>query len=264
MDATIRPKPILMFHDLNENRRHYDRVLHSKPSLYYERFDVNLLNNRTFVAELVRQAFQSVFPEKAGDLLDLGCGTGFYFPLLSQHADRLVGMDVCVPMLEEANAVIEQNDLKHCSVVQGSAMEIPFDDSSMDVVHAWDFLHHVSDIPTVLQEIHRVLRPGGRFVAFEPNLLNPSITWYHARRRSEWRLFKQNQFSIPRKLRRNFDVTVRYDNTIISFLNERTLWIWKAANRFTSVWPLDRVSFRYIIEATRASECATSAERQSD
>ena len=115
-------------------------------------------------------------------------------------------------------------------MLECSALELPVESASIDVVHCWDFLHHVSDLQQTIREIVRVLKPGGRFIAIEPNLMNPSITWYHARRRSEWRLFTQNQFSLPSKLRDNFDLSVQYDNTIISFLNERTHWIWKAAN----------------------------------
>ncbi len=240
-----------MFHDLDENRDHYNRVLRAKPPLYFERFDTQLLKREPLVADLLETAFARMFPAKAGELLDLGCGTGFYFPLLSRHADSVTGVDVCVPMLQAAEQLIAQEELKNCRVLAASALELPFANGSMDVIHSWDLLHHLSDVPKAINEITRVLKPGGRYIAFEPNLMNPSITWYHLRRRSEWRLFLQNQFSVPRQLRREFDVTVRYDNTIISFLNQRTKWLWNAVDRFTSVPPLDHLRFRYVIDAIK-------------
>ncbi len=237
-----------MFHDLKENEQHYDRVLLSKPSLYYERFAEDILETRPIVARLLEKAFEGLFPEKTGSILDLGCGTAFYFPILAKHAEQLIGIDVCQPMLDQAEHMIATRNLTNCKVLRSSAFEIPVDDHSIDVVHSWDFLHHVSDLNQVFSEIRRVLKPGGRYVAVEPNLLNPSITWYHARRRSEWRLFTQNQFTMPRQLRRYFDVKICFDNTIISFLNEKTFWIWKNADRLTSVWPFGCLSFRYIMD----------------
>ena len=242
-----------MFHDAEQNRRHYDRVSESKTSLYFERFDTHLLKDRPLVASLLDKAFDAVFPERVGALLDVGCGTGFYFPLLSRHAESITGIDLSTAMLAEAEHLIAEENLSNCRVVAGSALDLPFADESMDVVHSWDFLHHLSNLPRGLAEIQRVLKPGGRYIAFEPNILNPSITWYHFRRRSEWRLFIQNQFSIPRQLRKDFDVCIKYDNTIISFLNERTLWIWKLANRITSLPCLGILSFRYVIECRKRS-----------
>ncbi|MGB7347801.1 MAG: class I SAM-dependent methyltransferase [Pirellulaceae bacterium] len=240
-----------MFHDVDQNRQHYDRVTTDKNPLYFQRFDTEILEKNPIVAGLLEKAFHRLFPTKAGRLLDLGCGTGFYYPLLSQHAQSIIGVDVSGEMLDEARRLIEQHHLQNCRVQQCSALDLDFENESMDVVHCWDFLHHVSDIPKALSEITRVLKPGGRFIAVEPNLMNPSITWYHARRRSEWRLFTQNQMTLPSKLRKQFDVQVRYDNTIISFLNPRTHWIWKAANAFTSIKPLHLLSFRYLIDATK-------------
>lgn len=240
-----------MFHNLADNRRHYDIVSSEKRPLYYQRFDTTLLETNPIVAGLLDATFQQLFPKPVSRLLDLGCGTAFSYPLLSRHTQTLIGIDVSRDMLNEADRLIVRRELKNCSVQECSALELCFENQSFDAVYCWDFLHHVSNVAQTLREIKRVLRPGGRFVAVEPNLMNPSITWYHARRRSEWRLFKQNQFSLIRLLRPDFDVRVRYDNTIISFLNDKTLRLWKCVNRFTSVKPFHLMSFRYVIEATK-------------
>lgn len=240
-----------MFHDEKQNEQHYDRVLRAKPPLYFERFDADILDKRPIVRDLLEKAFSIQFPQKAGSVLDLGCGTAFYFPILAKHAESVLGVDVCEPMLEQAQETIEACGLTHCRVVKSSACNIPVDDASIDVVHSWDFLHHVSDLTQVFAEIQRVLKPGGRYLAVEPNLLNPSIAWYHARRRSEWRLFTQNQFTMPRKLLAKFDIRLRYDNTIISFLNERTYWIWRSVDRLTSVSLFRSLAFRYVMECRK-------------
>lgn len=242
-----------MVYDLEEIRSHYRELMQDKPPDYYERFDPFLLDKRPIVNALVAKTFERHFPRKAGRLLDVGCGTCFYFPLLAQHAESVTGVDLCVPMLEQARELIRAKGITNCEVRESSALALPFGEREMDVVHSWDFLHHVPDVPKALEEVARVLKPGGRYIAVEPNVLNPSIAWYHARRRSEWGLFSRNQFRLPGLLRRHFDVEVRYDNTIISFLNERTHGLWKAINAFTSVPPFHLLSFRYTMQCTRKS-----------
>ena len=162
-----------MYFDVEDIRSHYRKVLETKAPLYYERFDQHLLEKRPEVARLVEKVFARLFREPAGELLDVGCGTCFYFPLLSKHAGHVTGIDLCVPMLEQARQLIAEKGLTNCEVRESSALELPFADGAFDVVHSWDILHHVPDVPKAISEIRRVLKPGGRYVAFEPNLLNP-------------------------------------------------------------------------------------------
>ncbi len=241
-----------MLYGLKEIGVHYRKVIERKTSEYYERFDPYILDKRPMVRELVEKAFARNFPEKVPVLLDVGCGTCFYFPLLAKHAETLLGVDVCIPMLDVARELIEAKGLTNCQVRESSAMELPFEDESIDVVHSWDFLHHVPNVDEAISEISRVLKPGGRYIAVEPNVMNPSILWYHARRRVEWGLiWGKNQFRLPRRLRKEFDLSIRYDNTIISFLNDRTRWIWRAVDGFTRFWPASYLSFRYVMDCVK-------------
>jgi len=240
-----------LLYDIEQIRAHYRKVIAARTPDYWERFDQHMLEKRPHVRMLLERTFQRLFPEKVGRLLDVGCGTCFYFPLLARHAEELIGVDICIPMLEQAQELIAAKGLTNCSVRESSALDLPFEDRSVDVVHCWDFLHHVPDVRRAISEIDRVLAPGGRYVALEPNLLNPSIFWYHARRRAEWGLFSKNQFRIPKLLRQRFTVSLRYDNAIISFLNDRTWPLWRAIDRFTSVPPFRPLSFRYVVECRK-------------
>jgi ubiquinone/menaquinone biosynthesis C-methylase UbiE len=240
-----------VLYDLERIRHYYRKLLERKSRDYYERFDQYLLERRPLVRDLVEKAFARLFPDKVGHLLDVGCGTCFYFPLLAQRAERITGVDLCIPMLEQAQELIKARQLDNCEVREASALDLPFAENSIDVVLSWDFLHHVPRVAKAINEIARVLRPGGRYIALEPNLLNPSILWYHLRRRVEWGLMSKNQFFLPRLLRQYFQVKVRYDNTIISYLSPRTRPIWKAVDLLTSIPVLHLLSFRYILECKR-------------
>jgi len=244
------PPEAVLSYDTEQLRKHYGEFLEDKPEDYFERFDPFILDERPRVKELLARTFERVFAGGAGELLDVGCGTCFYYPLLARHAKRVTGIDLSPAMIEVGRDLIEQKGLANCRVQEGSALEIPFEDASFDTVHSWDFLHHSPDIALSASEIARVLRPGGRYVAVEPNVLNPSIFWFHARRRVEWGLFSQNHFTIPAALRKHFDVEVTFDNTIIGFLEDHYR-LWKLVDGFTSFWPTRYLSFRYVLECRK-------------
>ena len=145
-------------YDLKQIGVHYRKVIEEKSGDYYERFDPFILDKRPFVAKLVEKTFAENFPEKVPALLDVGCGTCFYFPLLSKHADKLLGVDLCIPMLDVAQDLINAKNLTNCELRQSSALELPFDDESFDVVHSWDFLHHVPDVSKAIAEIRPAVK----------------------------------------------------------------------------------------------------------
>src|ERR1700712_2583622 len=97
---------------------------------------------------------------KAGDrVLDVACGTGFVasrVALVSKADCKIVGIDINEAMLNTArkNTLIEWH--------LGSAMELPFEDASFDVVLCQQGLQYFPDRPGAMREIARVLAPGGR------------------------------------------------------------------------------------------------------
>ena len=95
-------------------------------------------------------------PRRRGMLLvDIGCGGG----LLAAHlqAYRHVGVDLSAPSLRVAAS--------HGVVpLRADALALPLRDHVADVVVAGELFEHVSDLPQVLGEIARVLRPGGVLV----------------------------------------------------------------------------------------------------
>lgn len=95
-------------------------------------------------------------------VLDLACGTGNY--LRSQtayHPNAAVewwGLDLSPEMLALARLKVPSAHL-----VEGTAEALPFPDGHFHLVVCHFAFHHFTDKPRVLDEIHRVLVPGGRF-----------------------------------------------------------------------------------------------------
>lgn len=90
-------------------------------------------------------------------LLDLGCGGGLLAPHLAGKGYLHVGVDLVSSALGEAGA-------RGVTVVRADVGRLPFADGTADVVSAGELLEHVPDLPGVVAEACRVLRPGGLLV----------------------------------------------------------------------------------------------------
>ena len=100
-----------------------------------------------------------------GRLLDVGCGAGFVIGLMRDVFDEIHGIDPTKAMLDRVDT-----SSGNITLHEGVAEELPFEDSSFDLVTAYSVLHHLADHRPVLAEVARVLRPGGVFyVDLEPN-----------------------------------------------------------------------------------------------
>ena len=109
-------------------------------------------------------------PAGPGDrLLDVGCGTGHWSRFFASLGYAVVGIDVSEPMIEVAKA----RTAEVCAFQVADACHLPFDEDSFDVVAAMATLEFVSDVPQVLAEMFRTVRPHGSIVVGMLNRLAP-------------------------------------------------------------------------------------------
>jgi ubiquinone/menaquinone biosynthesis C-methylase UbiE len=102
--------------------------------------------------------------------LEIGCGTGLFTRLVNEKSGAsILATDISYELLKEAREKFPQGKF-----VLDDAMNMQFADASFDVVFGSSVIHHL-DLKKSAQEIYRVLKPGGRMVFAEPNMLNPQI-----------------------------------------------------------------------------------------
>ena len=101
---------------------------------------------------------------KNGQLVDIGCGTGFMLRIARPFFKKIHGVDICRQALKHAGAG------DGMSLWQCSGEHLCFSDNSVDAVAGFSVLHHLYDIEPTLREAYRILKPGG-YVYFddEPN-----------------------------------------------------------------------------------------------
>ncbi len=98
-------------------------------------------------------------------VLDVGSGVGGPARTLAwkRHC-TVIGLDLTPAFCEAARELTEMVELQgHVSFQEGSALDMPFDDASFDVVATQHATMNIPDKPTLYREIARVLKPGGRF-----------------------------------------------------------------------------------------------------
>ena len=120
------------------------------------------------------------FAEASGrDVLEIGVGMGAdHLQWAKAHPRRLAGIDLTERAVAFTRSRLEANGFRP-EVEVGDAENLSFADSSFDLVYSWGVLHHSPNTPRAIDEVRRVLRPGG--VA--------RIMIYHTRSITGWMLW---------------------------------------------------------------------------
>jgi ubiquinone/menaquinone biosynthesis C-methylase UbiE len=104
---------------------------------------------------------QQLRPEPRGVYLDVGCGTGNYLAELAARGYAMIGLDLSEGMLRIAREKSTMSDFIH-----SPAEDIPLADASIAGAFSCLAVHHFVDLDAMAREVHRVLKPGARFVIF--------------------------------------------------------------------------------------------------
>lgn len=123
-------------------------------------------------------------PSLAGlRVLDLGCGEGRHcISLWIQSRARIVGLDLNMADLQtarsrQADFEVKEGPDHYLTLIQSSGLTLPFEADTFDLVVCSEVLEHIADHKAMLDEIKRVLVPGGVFAMSVPRYGPEWLCW---------------------------------------------------------------------------------------
>ncbi len=186
------------------------QLLNEKPTLNYEPGVLRVLQSREetkafynkiaavydLLAERSEQpmrdiGLQILAPERGETVLEVGFGTGHCLVELARAVGpkgKVLGVDLSENMLDQAEKLLRKKQLTGRVALQcGDAEDLPYDDDSIDAIFASFTLElfDTPELPHVLGQWQRVLRPGGRLVVVAvskegpPGYVVKAFEWSH-------------------------------------------------------------------------------------
>ena len=115
--------------------------------------------NRLVKAKKIAAVLRNEFND-LGSLtcLDIGCSGGIIAHYLSRNVANITGIDIDQKAIEKANLQFSSDN---CKFLYADSMNLPFDDSSFDIVICNHVYEHVPDANRLMDEIYRVLKKSG-------------------------------------------------------------------------------------------------------
>jgi ubiquinone/menaquinone biosynthesis C-methylase UbiE len=134
-------------------------------------------DSRRQKAEKIIHALTSYSNRSLGSAvcLDVGSSSGLIASQLAEHCREMLGLEYDELALEQVDPAARER----VQFIRGDAMSLPFRDQSVDVVICAQVYEHVPDAERLIQEINRVLEPGGTVFFSGPNWLFPVEPHYY-------------------------------------------------------------------------------------
>lgn len=98
------------------------------------------------------------------DVLEIGPGFGTHASLIAPRARSYTGVDLTETAASFTRTRLEKMKCSNARAIQMDAEELTFPDNCFDFVWSWGVIHHTADPKRILQQMQRVLRPGGQAV----------------------------------------------------------------------------------------------------
>jgi ubiquinone/menaquinone biosynthesis C-methylase UbiE len=189
-------------------------------------------------------------------LLDLGCGAGENSVYFAKKGADCLAADYSPGMVKVAIDLATANGVEITGkTINAMALDLP--DNSFDIVYASNLLHHLPDPKLAIQEMYRVLKPGGKACFWDPLKHNPVINVY---RRMATSVRTEDEtpldINIVKFIRSQFS-EVQYDTFWIA-----SLWIFLQFYLIEKVNPNDeRYWKKIIVEQDRLAPTYNSLEK---
>jgi ubiquinone/menaquinone biosynthesis C-methylase UbiE len=103
---------------------------------------------------------------KGKTILEIGPGAGGHSALFAKYGATMISADLTHSRAQSTQAKFDLmgDQAAHCQAMQSDAETLPFADNSFDIVYSNGVLHHTPDTERSIDEVYRVLKPGGQAV----------------------------------------------------------------------------------------------------
>lgn len=92
--------------------------------------------------------------------LEIGCGMGSVAAVMAQQGLRVTALDLSMTAVQMTRRRFELMGLEG-NILQADGEQLPFPDRTFDLVWSWGVIHHSANTARIVEEIYRVLKPGG-------------------------------------------------------------------------------------------------------
>lgn len=148
--------------------------------LFFDKFDkeggYDIFDDKGYykIASILKKKLKG---SKVKTVIDMGCGSGAFTARLAAALNKsaVIGLDISTGCIRRA-----KEDYPEIEFEVGDIENTRFKSSSIDLVCFTGILHHFPDFSRAAKEAARILRPGGHFFSYDPNLYNPAFWLYRS------------------------------------------------------------------------------------
>jgi ubiquinone/menaquinone biosynthesis C-methylase UbiE len=133
---------------------------------FYQEQIVPLLINLAMRQRNLAAYRSRIVPAAEGRVLEIGIGSGLNLPYYSRNVEDVIGLEPSPKLLGMADKA-KKSGSTPVGLIEGSAEAIPLENGSVDTVITTWTLCSISDVAAALQEMRRVLKPGGHLLFVE-------------------------------------------------------------------------------------------------
>jgi ubiquinone/menaquinone biosynthesis C-methylase UbiE len=149
------------------------------------------------------------------EVADIACGTGYGSLILARAGAKSVhGMDLSPEAVEYCN---EQKGAPNVSFTTANAQDLlGIPDSTFDVVVSFETIEHLPSMEAYLDEMSRILRPGGSFLVSTPDRRIGSVLyWLFRRPQNHFHVRELSERELLKVLSRRFQIEVRFGQAFV-------------------------------------------------
>ena len=168
------------YQTLAENDRYQEHIWGKSQRFNSEKSVTSISIEKYFTQKI------SPFLQSSDKVIDIGCGSGLFLPIVARRCRKLVGVDISPEFIQDSRETIDRFELTNTHVCLAKSEELPFPDGEFDVILMVDAIHHIYHLAETISEMKRVLKPNGKLIIFEPNILNPALFLMCLLDRNEW------------------------------------------------------------------------------